>query len=489
MNDVGPWTFHRGVASTVVACATAVSVGCGTLSPEAKREEHAGLYRTNLCEETARILAPYTNGLSLADCMRIARERSLALTSARLAERVSQINAQAAFSAFLPQVTYEFQSLDFSEPVEKRFGPEPMEAQDRRTRTGALQITQPVFAPGAWLLYASARRGADIRGLARERAEQMLDTQVLNLFYQHAVLVDRVESSRRQLESSEALLRESTALAQAGYLSDADRQRVLTLRAARRQEIDTLERQVRLAEARLMEAMNLWPLAPAAFSAESLRDPAVRRVRMRNAGSPVVTLTPAIVAARPVEEWICDALLNRPEMFGADRYIELRRNEILRAIALFLPSLYGFANFYTTTDSYTVNDEYWGSGLQGTLSIFAGFRNVNAYRVARAELRQAYAQREQLAMWMMVQVVEAHKNLQDATGQLDVARQAAETARLDLALAKGRFDEGLAEFSQYLDALAAREASAAALRSAEYAQAATLLVFGDVTGLSRETGP
>lgn len=473
--------------TAVAACAAAMTVGCGTLSPREKRARHAETCRTNLCEETARILASCTNGLTLADCIRIARERSLALTSARLAERVSQINAQAAFSAFLPQVTYEFQSLDFSEPVKKQLGPEPIEVQDRRTRTSALQITQPVFAPGAWLLYASARRGADIRGLARQRAEQMLDTQVLNLFYQRAVLADRLDASRRQLEGSDALLREASALAEAGYLSDADRQRVLTLRAGRRQEIDSLERQVRLADARLMEAMNLWPLASAEFVAASLCDPAVRRVRGPDADAPPVVLTPETVVARPIEEWICDALLLRPEMFAADRYIELRRNEILRAIALFLPSLYGFASFYTTTDSYTVNDEYWGSGVQGALSLFAGFRNIHAYRAARAEHRQAYAQREQLAMWVMVQVVEAHKNLRDAAGQLDVARQAAETARLDLAVVRGRFEEGLAEFSRYLDARAAHEASAAALRSAEYAQAAALLVFGDVTGLGRET--
>ena len=444
--------------------------GCGTMNPERTRARHAESYRGDLLAETTHVLEHYTNRLSMADCLALGRERSLSLTVSRLEERLARINRQTAFSAFLPQVEYEFQSVNLSKPPEKAISGGVVQMQDQNVRESTLRIVQPVFTPNAWLMYVSARRGADIQKLARQRAEQMLDLQVVNLFYQYTVLADRVESTRRELESAAELQKESSALFREGYLVEADLRKVDTLQASRAQQLSALERQLGLAKSRLLEALNLWPLADVTFDTESLAK----------------AVAEPDTAGRNVEECIYTALTNRLELFAGDRGIELRKNEILRSIALFLPNLYGFANFYTTSDSYTVNDQYWGSGLQGTMSVFAGFRNVNAYRAARANLKQAYVEREEQSMSIMVQVIEAWKNLQDVGGQLDVARQAAEAARLDMASAKASYDAGTESFSSCLQATAASESAEAALRAADNAKAVALYVFNDVMGLNKE---
>jgi len=460
----------KPVRLAVVLALAGAAAGCGTTDPQKTRARHAGSYRDDLAAETARVLERYTNGLSLADCRAIARQRSLSLTAARLEERLARINRQTAFSAFLPQVEYEFQSSSLSKPVEKAISGGIVEMQDQDVRQSTLRIVQPVFTPNAWLMYASARRGADIRKLARERAEQLMDLQVVSLFYQYTVLADRLASIRRSLESAAELQKESAALFREGYALESDLRKVETLRASRVQDLAMMERQLGLAKARLLEVLNLWPLAPVELDAASLAQAAPE----------------SEVADRGVEEWIFTAMTNRLELFAGDRGIELRKNEIVRAIALFLPNLYGFANFYTTSDSYTVNDQYWGSGLQGTLSVFAGFRDVNAYRAARANLKQAYIEREEQSMSIMVQVIEAWKNLQDVGGQLDVARQAAEAARLDMISAKASYDAGTESFSSCLQAMAASESADAALRGADNAKAVALYVFNDVMGLNKE---
>ena len=89
-------------------------------------------------------------------------------------------------------------------------------------------------------------------------------------------------------------------------------------------------------------------------------------------------------------------------------------------------------------------------------------------------------------MSIMVQVIEAWKNLQDVGGQLDVARQAAEAARLDMASAKASYDAGTESFSSCLQATAASESAEAALRAADNAKAVALYVFNDVMGLNKE---
>ena len=462
-----------------LSCLAALLCGCSTRDPDRLRRDQTDSFRSSLQDDTARVLSHYTNALTVHDCIAIARERSLKLSAARLAERVARIDSHAAFSAFLPQVSYEFQSVNLSEPALKKLGPDPVETQDQDVRTSTLRISQPIFAPNAWLMYASARRGADLQKIARQRTEQMLDVQVVGLFYQYAAIVDRLDSTRRHLESATELLRESTALCNAGYLLEADRQKVVTLESSRRQESSALDRQADLARARLLEALNLWPLADAQFDRHSVGS--VEPIR--KADEP---WTMDRIASQPVEDWIYEAMNSRLELFAGDRTIELRKTEILRAIALFLPNLYGFANFYTTSDSYTVNDQYWGTGLQGTLSAFVGFRDVNAYRAARVQLKQAYVDREETAMAVMVQVVEARKNALDAAEQLTVARNAAEATRLTFESVKAQHEAGTASFSDYLAAMASQEAAQAGLSSAEYACSMALYVFRDVIGSSKE---
>lgn len=444
--------------------------GCRSADVARTRADDALIARDGLARETAAVLARHTNALTLADCLALARERNLALTTRRLHERLARLDRQTAFSAFLPRVEYEFNLLNLSEPAQKQLGNGPVETQDQNTRAHGLRIVQPVFAPSAWLMYRSARRGADLSRLARERTEQLLDLQVINLFHQHAVLADRLAAARHALAAADALDRESAALFEAGYLLEADRRKIETARTAREQEINTLARQVETSRGRLLQVLNLWPLATLAFDTDSL---------VRTAPADWDT-------ARPVEDWILTALTNRLDLFAADQTIALRKNEIARAIALFLPSLYGFANFYNTSDSYTVNDQYWGSGLQGTLSVFAGFRDVNAYRAARAQLKRAYVEREDLSLATMLQVLEAWRVLQDADGQCAVARQATRAAELDRAAVRAARTEGTAAISDDLRATAAYESAAATLRASEQSRAVALYVFHDAVGLNKD---
>lgn len=448
------------------------ALGCSTSSPR-QRQEHADAYQTNLLAETTAILQNHPRPLTLQDCMQLAWARSLQLTSARLAERLARIDSQAAFSVFLPQVGYEFEALRFSEPVEKMISDGAIEMQDQNIQRNTLTIVQPIFTPNAWLLYASARRGANMRTLARARTEQLLDLNIAGLFYQYTAITQHLAAARRQAAAANALLKESSALAREGYLLEADLQKARTLQMNQRRQVDALQRNLELARTRLLQAMDLWPLAPAAFDPASLLDTITAGDKMR-------------VEQRPLEEWVYQALLNRLELAASDQNIALRKNEILRALALFIPNVYGFANYYTTSDSYTVNDQYWGTGIQGTLSLFTGFRDIQAYRAARAQYQQAFVDREETSMSVMLQVIEAHKNLRDIRQQLVIARQQAKTAALEYASARARYAEGQEAFSSCLQALAAQAAAEAGLENSRAAYALALFVFRDVTGLNKD---
>lgn len=464
-----------------------LAAGCSSLSPAARRAEHADSWSSNLVAETQAVLEKYSPSLSLADCRAIARERSLLLAGARLAERLARIDSQAAFSAYLPQVSAQFEAVNLSEPALRRMGESPVETQDQDIRLASIRIAQPVFTPNAWLLYASARRGADIRTLSRERAEQLVDVQVSSLFFQLAALESRRAAARRQAEAADALRKEVAALAREGYARDADLQQVRALEMNARLRAAQRDREAGLARSRLLEALNLWPLADASFRADSIDDPALRRIAAGPPDGKPTVLDPEAVEARPVEEWLFIALRHRLELYAGDQAVALRQNEILRALALFLPNLYGFANFYTTSDSYTINDQYWGAGLQGAWSLFTGFRNIQAYRAARAQRRQSFVEREEAALSVLLQVIEARKVVRDADEQWRVAKQNARAARQERSDARAQYESGYENLSRYLDALAADEAAGATLESAGFARSMAVQVFRDVIGMNKDS--
>lgn len=463
-----------------------LAAGCSSLTPSERRAEHANSWSSNLVVETQAVLERYPPPLSLADCRAIARDRSLSLAGARLAERLARIDSQAAFSAYLPQVSAQFETVNLSEPALRRMGESPIETQDQDIRLASIRITQPVFTPNAWLLYASARRGANMRTLSRERTEQLVDVQVTSLFFQHAILESRRAAAWRQAEAATVLRKEVAALAREGYARDADLQQVQALEKTARLRASQLEREAGLARARLLEALNLWPLAAASFRSDSIDEPVLRRIPAATPDGKPTVLTAATVTRRPVEEWLFIALQQRLELYAGDQAVLLRKNEVLRALALFLPNLYGFANLYSTSDSYTINDQYWGAGLQGTLSLFAGFRNIQAYRAARAQQRQAFIEREETALTVLLQVMEARKEVRDADEQWRAAKQTARAARQEREDARAQYESGCENLSRYLNALAADEAAGADLESTGYARSVALQVFRDVIGLNKD---
>jgi len=149
---------------------------------------------------------------------------------------------------------------------------------------------------------------------------------------------------------------------------------------------------------------------------------------------------------------------------------------------MFLPNLVGFANYYKTSDSYTVNQEYWGTGLQASLSAFVGFRDVAAYLKARQEVKGAYVEREETAMMVLLQVLEAYKNLQDAKAFLDVAEKAAAAADKALTSVDAQYRVDLVPLSQLLQARAVHAQTVAQRNTAAFANAVALHAFKNVVG-------
>lgn len=458
-----------------VVFAIGLGTGCQT-PPTALRHQQADEWEKRIAEVGRAVLERWGGrGWTIDDCQAIAREYALDLTRARLAEQVARARQWASFSTFLPQVEFQFQTVSMDKPPLRRLGEMTVAFQDQSVRQTSLRIVQPLFTPEAWLLHGAARRGVNVQRLARERATEWLDLAVVEHFGRCAVEDARLRAARQALEEAVATRREVESRRANGRSTAAELAAAEVAETARRLEVAKLERARRTALARLLETMGLPPtLEPELQYASLTRNPSA------------LDHLAAQILDRPIEQWLYDALRRRLDLHIADENVEVRRLEILRSIALFLPRLYGFAEHFTTSDSYVVHDEYWASGLQGTLAMFAGVREIQAVRTARAEWREARTLRDLTAMAAMVQVIEARRSLEDVRQEWRVASQALAAARLAAADTESAYQNGRLPASARDHARASLADARARVEIAEVMFALAIHVFRDAVGLSGE---
>ena len=105
---------------------------------------------------------------------------------------------------------------------------------------------------------------------------------------------------------------------------------------------------------------------------------------------------------KSLEQLVFKALINHPQLHIADRVIAIEEEKAKLALAAFLPRLTAFAVRTNTSDSFQVYQNYWMTGLAGTISLFNGFANINQYKAAKEQKEEAFIQREQASLTLIV---------------------------------------------------------------------------------------
>jgi outer membrane protein TolC len=290
------------------------------------------------------------------------------------------------------------------------------------------------------------KRGEEIGGLLLEYTRQMITLQVTGLYYQCLALQETEDALKSLVSAAEALKDQMTAYEQKGMVSEWQLKQVETLVFARRMELNHTGRSIRQTKADLLGAMGLSPLADIQLLME----------------------TPLEAPEKSLEELMFHALLHNPQMHISDRIVEIQKDQARIAIMNFLPSLVGFASFTSTSDSFVFDPDYWMSGLSGVLTIFNGFANINEYKAVRERGREAMVQREEACLTVMLQVIKAHLNLENAEEAMALAEKSQAVAKGRLAEIAAQWQEGMVEPSERLSAIAEFEATETDLTNARF---------------------
>lgn len=434
-------------------------VGCKSTENDQDRDKHV-LELHDKLKKISKELRPEDGKLTLERSIEIALENNLDLRIAELNRRLSKLDSQAAFSAFLPQVQFGVSSFGTDRPRMMDTGAGYAQTTDQHASQAVLSAQQAVFTPQAWFIYQMRRKGEDISDLIAKRIEQQIRLKVTAEYYACLMLDVYQTNVDADIKQTTALVKEMKAKEAEGLILPADRMEAENLLLSQINFKGTVQRGLKLARAELFTTLSIWPLYDV-----KLTQPA-----------PVKIEVPELLDA------VYTAMRNRLELHVADRSIDMEEANVKRALAAFLPNLGLTAGVSRSTDSYIKYATVWDYGLHGVMTVFDGFRNVAAYKAAKVKREQSFLRREQQCFSIMLQVGVALGILKDARSNVQLAQAAFDVSAKRLAEAEARKREGLIEDSSYLKALTTHAKSRTSVMIAQYRLAVAHASLQDTIG-------
>ena len=459
------------VAFLVSGCAT-------TVEDRAKAAEE---FSSRLKSDTEAYFAGNPGPLTLTNAFAIARERTLKLTALELEAELSRTRRAQAFSVFLPKVETSLGRVRAHGDISA--------SPFLNVRDGngwgdeaAISVTQPVFAPVAWTMFVESNYGVRIADLVRDRARELLDVQVAACFYKAAIAERMVETYRLQLASGEALTNRVAKLVSEGYALEAERARAEARVAA--DELGLLESRHRRDRARsdLCEILSFWPLAEFPLDGDSILEVEKFPWTFAETNGEFRVVSRDELSGMDCAEFVWQGLLRRKDLYAGDETVNLRKAQVVEALAGFLPNIVlGGGGTHLSYESLSAKG--WFGGLAGTWAAFEGFRTVETYIAAKAKREAEFKLQEDRMLAVVTAVADAWRGWKETGGRARAARKLKEAAALDYEKAERRYEDGQETLSRVLDKLADKDAAEVQAISAEYAAALAETTLRQAVGI------
>lgn len=318
-------------------------------------------------------------------------------------------------------------SYTYTTPADERMGVSP-DSFDTR-----LAVRQPLYDGGATVnLVAGARQNMAAQDYEVARTRQEIVLAVKSAFYEVMKRRDLLEVAKSSLGSAEKHLEQARALHTEGISPRADVIKVEVQVSSAGLEVIRAENAVLQARANLAAAMGL----PAAS------DFAV---------TPAGTLTPLPVLP-PLAESLAQAQAGRPELRGIMARIEAARTNVRQSESGFYPSLSLDAAIGQQESSYPPEDKKWSVGLTLGIPVFERLTTRSKKNQAVAALNALKAGELQTLRGVELEVQQAWLALKEALERLALTGKAREQAEEDLRVSEGRYQEGVGNILEVIDA-------------------------------------
>ena len=435
--------------------------GCSSFDGLQTRQSNIKNYQQALTKKTNDALSQ-KESFGLNDCIKVALANNLNVRSSQIQQRIAKLERKVSFSNFLPTVNLDYQYTRWDKQPKIKSGSSATAMHDQKVRDITWQIQMNIFDPSTWFLYAMHERGEEIAELITKYTKQLTILEVTINYYHCLSLKQTEQTLQSQLNAAIALEKEINAFYEEGMVTQWQAEQAGVIVLEKETTLGSVQYAAQQAEADLLVSMGLSPLANISLDIEPSLE----------------------IPDRPLEDLIADALISSPQLYIADRNIAIEKEKVKIALAGFLPRLVGFANRTNSSDSYLLHDNFFTYGLTGTMSIFNGFATINEYKAAKERKKDAFIEREQQTLVLMLEVTKAYLNLEDAKRQSLLAQKTFDVSSMHFNEVQEKWREGLIDSSQMLDVMAERDAAQAELTNSHFQLQVTNATLYNVMGIT-----
>ncbi len=410
-----PLSLYRSLALVLLVG------GCVSYKGQQERDAHVHDFTETLAERRAALPeAPLSLEMSVA----LAMEANYDVQMADLDIRMAALGKNISFAQFLPQVNA---SADWT-----GWDKAPM-MQDSSYTGSRVSVGLPLVIPSLWFVYASKDEQQAQATARAHYVRQTIAFQTMTAYYNCMISQDEITAVAKQLETAQETSARVSGLADEGLARDWEAKQAVAQRVAKEATLALAKRNYLNRKGSLLNLLGLPPDA----STDELKLSGETSTDLADTNS--------------MERLIFTALSSNPELEIADRNRVIRENEVRKAIADFLPSisLFGTMSWSSDHHTWTANRSV---GIRGAWDAFNGFANVGLYKLAKAERTKSTLSREQTFLRIMLDVMVARNQVDDARDVAFVTSKIYEAAKLKHEDYRSRQIEGLVPLSDALDA-------------------------------------
>jgi outer membrane protein TolC len=381
-------------------------------------------------------------------------------TEARAAQSIAPLRG------ILPGVRFEAGYVKTTDPIgvfgstlrqrtvtQSNFDPQRLNYPDALgNHQGAVVLEQPLLNADAWIGRRAAVYAADASRASGDWTRLSTRVDVVRAYYGVVLAAERSSTLRAAVSAAKAHVAQAEALVRQGLATKSD----ALLASVRAGEI---EAQLSEAEGATSTAQrSLAVLLGQNVTAESI-------ARFSPAALPSAERIRAVVSADTLDT----APADRADVQAALRGVDAARADARRARSLLIPRINSFARYdWNSADRPFAGDRNWTIGIMATWTPFTNPADIADLRGANARDDAAHAQAEAAQANARLDIEQTKTALQVALARLAIAERAVAQSAEAHRIVGRKYEGGLAQVAELLDAQAVETQSALGFSQARW---------------------
>jgi outer membrane protein len=376
--------------------------------------------------------------ITLEQCLTLALDKNPTITRAREKVTAETGRTVQARAGFLPRVDLQGRYSKTDKGLipdfnNTRFG------TDRNWST-QIALTQTIFAGGKVESTYSRQRYTEEAALYQLAAIINNElSKVKQLFFASLLARDQLKVQEENIKLLSEELRLEKARFDAGAVSKFN-----VLRA----EVALANAQTPLIKARNNTRTSLFELERSLGIYDEQGEAAAPDLAIKG----TVTFEPV---KYNFEEALAEAYAHRAELRSMDLMINASKEGIDIAWSEFLPTITGSVDYRAQNNQFSdsIRDNFhgWVAGGEVSWNVFNGFSTIGKIEEARANKRDALAQRNDARAMVRLEIKKALSSIEEANALLESSKKVVEQAKESLRLANARFEAGASSQIDILD--------------------------------------